>query len=99
MTDKFPLKNMIEEKEEDVGIRFARDMDAMEDERMISNARIQALNLIVDDHRQIIYYLVSKLYPGRMVTSIDAFFEDKQITPIDKPKEKTLHHVEIKTEV
>lgn len=60
----------------EIGIKLAKDLESIEDERIMFNARLAARDKIIDDARATIYYLAEKLI-NKKVVRVWSYFENE----------------------
>lgn len=62
--------------ENEIGIKLAKDLESIEDERIVFKTRLEAKDKIIDDARATIYYLAEKLI-NKKVVRVWSYFENE----------------------
>jgi hypothetical protein len=91
--------------DDQIGIKLAKDLESIEDERVVFNARIAASQHKIEDYTAIIYYLASKLF-NKQVKTVNAVYHTEfensfSVQKIDPPRkiDNSLKNVEVNFEV
>jgi hypothetical protein len=92
---------------EEIGIKLAKDLESIEDERIEYRTRIEALKMMNEEYLEIIYYLAEKL-SGHKVSAVDVLRARDDtgnyfnVVSIAKPLTDTnmppIHHIDIRAQ-